>query len=644
MTVVESHQRTGVLGLSLDRWQALLIVGVWLFFHSYQGLIHDSRLYTVQALRVLQPAAFENDLFFAYGSQDSFTAFPWFHALFVSALGVAWSGLLLTLVGQAFWLAGAVALLRRAAAGSKLFWGLLALVALPADYGGYVIFQYGEGFITARLYAEALTFWALVLAPRRWALSALLAVVATALHPLYGAVALGVLLLLLVNEDRRWAVLIPLGAAAALGLAAAGIAPFAALFEVMDTEWRAIVEQRNVVCFPLLWRAEDFAGIALDVIVVTLASGTLLKGSRVLLVSILVVGLGGFGASVLGDAFNNLLLIQLQLSRALWLLAAAANFSLGVAAYELVRRETGRAVLTMLSVGFILQLFPYFAVTLTLIGAVFTVRLLSDPSKTPPVVVQALAYVTLVGAGLAYLFSRGLTLVQDLILAAAVDLDWVIALLRQPSQIDGLVAAVFLCLWRGNSLRLGQAFPAIAVGVLALAAAGWNARPLFQRDLEAGRGLDQMRDLVPDEALVFWHGFRAAADKEGELIWFGLDRRSYLSFTQGAGLVFDQRTAVEYARRVRNLASLLPEEYLGRVREAARALSLSSSPRQSDLHAACNSADSLDYVVLGEALETPALSVWTPRSAPVLLDLLGKKPAESLRSASYYLYACEDMR
>ena len=54
---------------------ALLITGLYLFLHPYQGLIHDARLYTLQALNHLHPDLYSNDVFLKYGSQDSYTLF-----------------------------------------------------------------------------------------------------------------------------------------------------------------------------------------------------------------------------------------------------------------------------------------------------------------------------------------------------------------------------------------------------------------------------------------------------------------------------------------------------------------------------------------------------------------------------------------
>jgi len=56
-------------------WRLLLIGALWLSTHRYFGIVHDGRLYTVQALRALDPARWTDDLYFRFGSQDAFTVF-----------------------------------------------------------------------------------------------------------------------------------------------------------------------------------------------------------------------------------------------------------------------------------------------------------------------------------------------------------------------------------------------------------------------------------------------------------------------------------------------------------------------------------------------------------------------------------------
>lgn len=51
--------------------------------NPYAGLIYDARLYAVQALSRLNPGVFSKDLFFMFGSQDSFSFFSLIHSWFI---------------------------------------------------------------------------------------------------------------------------------------------------------------------------------------------------------------------------------------------------------------------------------------------------------------------------------------------------------------------------------------------------------------------------------------------------------------------------------------------------------------------------------------------------------------------------------
>src|SRR5262245_8831772 len=42
----------------------ILVLSLWVTLHPYHGVIHDARLYAVQALRILDPEAYRNDLYF----------------------------------------------------------------------------------------------------------------------------------------------------------------------------------------------------------------------------------------------------------------------------------------------------------------------------------------------------------------------------------------------------------------------------------------------------------------------------------------------------------------------------------------------------------------------------------------------------
>src|SRR5690554_5941759 len=56
---------------------ALLGLSMLLLLRRYWGLDHDSALYLGQALLKRWPEIYAHDLFFAHGSQGSYTLFPW---------------------------------------------------------------------------------------------------------------------------------------------------------------------------------------------------------------------------------------------------------------------------------------------------------------------------------------------------------------------------------------------------------------------------------------------------------------------------------------------------------------------------------------------------------------------------------------
>jgi hypothetical protein len=82
----------------------LLLAALWVAARPYFGIVHDARLYMVQALHALQPERFAGDLYFAFGSQDAFTAFSALDAPLIGAMGpsrrpIAWPRSLGTLAG-----------------------------------------------------------------------------------------------------------------------------------------------------------------------------------------------------------------------------------------------------------------------------------------------------------------------------------------------------------------------------------------------------------------------------------------------------------------------------------------------------------------------------------------------------------------
>ena len=91
------HRRLLDLGSRLN-FSDLAFASVLLALHSviwpYRGIVHDATLYALQALNTARDGKFAHDLFFAFGSQDSFSIFSSVMGPLVSLLGLK----------NAFWL------------------------------------------------------------------------------------------------------------------------------------------------------------------------------------------------------------------------------------------------------------------------------------------------------------------------------------------------------------------------------------------------------------------------------------------------------------------------------------------------------------------------------------------------------------
>src|SRR5688572_6811261 len=91
---------------------ALATLAVFLLLHPYRGIVHDGHLYTLQALNVLFPELYGNDVFLRHGSQDDHTLFSPLYAKAVALLGLEPAAAALTLASILLFLTAALLLAR----------------------------------------------------------------------------------------------------------------------------------------------------------------------------------------------------------------------------------------------------------------------------------------------------------------------------------------------------------------------------------------------------------------------------------------------------------------------------------------------------------------------------------------------------
>lgn len=224
------------------QWSVALLIGwfYWLVRYPYSGIEQDAIVYALLVARHLDPSAFANELYFIYGSQDSFSLFTPIYGWMVSQLGLDLAARSLVLVGGAAWVAACLVLsmiaLRRHWLGSFAFF---VLVSSILNYSpNYDTFQVYEHFATARSVAFPLAVLSLAAAVTSRSLWGLVCgVAATLLHPL-----LGIWTLLLWGSVKLPERLVVGGLVVVFSAILSGPfwSPFGQL-QLMDPEWAKVV-------------------------------------------------------------------------------------------------------------------------------------------------------------------------------------------------------------------------------------------------------------------------------------------------------------------------------------------------------------------------------------------------------------------
>jgi hypothetical protein len=605
---------------------ALSLAALWLALHPYRGVVHDGRLYAMQALNALQPERFASDLYFRYGSQDSFTVFSLLYKPLIAALGVSSAHHAVTLAGEAALALGLLAFVRTLFKDRReALFAFVGAIAVQSAYGGHGIFRYDEAFATPRPFAEALVLAAFTAAFTGRAITAGLALAsAAALHPIMALTGVAALGLWAAMKDRR--LLILAGAAAAFGvlLGALSVQPFARLFEAFDPEWFEIVRQRCGFGLLTRWKIGDFLAVAVGL---QLAAVCLHRKEPMLRSLALVFSISSLSAMALtflgGDLGHDVLIVNMQPWRALWLSRLLGNIVLGVLVLRAPPDSLSRLPLftaAALSAASRLGLcLPALADFVTF--AALTLYFVENRRETPigPRIRKTVLALFGVAASSPALFASILSVKPDFAV------DGVSILIAAASF--GLVIAL-------DQGRLSGVGATVAAG-LALGAATLSndRRTDWQLFLEQPGAPSDLAAFAGESSNLYW-------DDAPEILWFKLGRPSYYSCLQGTGAMFYRGTAIDYARRSRALANLGAH----RVQPDQTDLcyqkdALDTPPTVEDIRRACRALSDLDGVVLGSAAAGASARVWTSPVAQVYV-----KYPEIEKVETYYEYMCADLR
>jgi hypothetical protein len=625
---VHALRQPGILDCAVA---ALVLAALWIATRPYSGIVHDARFYILQGLAHIDPIRYANDLYFRFGSQDDFSLSGFLTARALMRLGLEQSCLLFTLGGEALWLIGAGALVAvLLSSPMQRVVALAAIFALPPDYGGTPILSYGGPCFTPRPFAEAFVMMAIVAAlKRRWLACAVAAAAATAMHPLIAAPGLLVVVGVLAAEDRRWW-LVPVAAAAGgVGLAVAGVEPFARLWTVFSGDWLAVVLHRCRWAFFGGWQDWDFLRLLVQAEIVAIAWPDCSPNERRLLKLLgLAVGLS-LGVSVVGaDLLHDVLIVNLQPSRVLWLASLIVNLVAGLALLRLFaagRRSRWPYAIGLLGYLMSITTIQALAPATMALGAALALRSKVEQTGPAPRALSFLAAgVTAAAAGL----MLGLAGLLAVFLAGFPRGGW----LRWDYAAIGLAIAAGAC------LPLGRRRTALALAALAATAAVAvsDQRDGWERLTAATGPLPQVAALLGSARNVYW--------EDGvELLWFRLRMPSYYSCDQGTGAMFYRRTALEYARRGRGLASLNTDDFVddsGDVCPLKADTNAVGPKSRQQIVAACDALPDLDMIVLMSKVNDLPAPFWDA-PAPQYRNLADGRYQKADR---YYFYDCRKLR
>jgi len=581
----------------LDALVPLLLCEVfWTLSHGYRGLFHDARLYTLQALSRLHPGSLSQDVFLRFGSQDSFTIFSPLYEAFIRLWGPDWAAALLTLASQVALFAGAWFLARSALAPRLALLGVAVLAAIPGDYGTDRIFACVEQFLTPRMAAEALVLAALAAAlrQRHWPALTLL-LLAGMLHPLMAAAGAAALVCQYVIAPRPRAGVAILGAATLLTAGSALLAPSLMSF---DPLWLQLVRERCPYLFLSNWTIDDWGRVA--VTLATLAVGVRrLPGDRARLLcqAALLTTAGGLLLSFIGcDELHLVWVTQLQPWRWQWLgIATAALMLPAILQTCAIPEHRGRITALLLAAAWIFgdNAFSLFS-AVAAVASTGASRWFK-PSETRWIVFGALALLAL---ALVWRIASNLVFTDEHYLELQMP-RWQRLAISFAHDGSAPLGAIALAWWlmRAPGGRIGLKALALLAAAAALALLPQTWAQWTHREFPPERIADfaPWRAAIPPGAQVFWPDSPFGA-------WLLLDRPSYLSPMQSAGIVFSRTTALELQRRALELQSVIaPQEFLSWA---------SPGPRLTvqQLLGACRLAV-FDYLVTGADLGVPPLAI-----------------------------------
>ena len=534
----------------------LMLVSIWALMHRYRGVTGDAELYAVQALSRLDPSL-ANDFYLQGGSQDRYTIFSPLYATVIAAFGLRDSALGLTALFTVWFLTAAWFLAKVLTDRRTAWLSVAALVILTGRYGGYGVFHYLEVFLTARSLAEALlvTAFACHFAGRRGT-ALLLGAGCMFVHPLMTLPAL--LLLICLWLPGRYSLagaVCGVLSAALMGLLPKFLPPSALFFTVMDAPWLEVVRERSQFLFLQIWKLGDwklnvrgFVSLAFTALAVADPRVRKLCGCAAL------VGAAGLLVALIASTLSPVaILLQGQAWRWMWVTTFFAILLLPVTVWRVYRDEKCGplcAIIIVCSWTFtpIDTLWGMGLATL-----LWCVREHISPQMSRFLRLIALAFALI---ALAWILGNAWTIISAPSPEAGRESLWA-SRLRNILGLDISAVLLFGLFWYWMGRQRNPWLPGLAAAALA-ALSVWVLPGAFSQvgypaDPKEIASFAPWRRAIPPGSNVFI----LSKNISTAMVWFDLQRPSYVTTDQSAGVVFSRATALEVARRAAVVSPVL---------------------------------------------------------------------------------------
>jgi hypothetical protein len=499
---------------------------------------HDSTLYTAQALNILYPEIYQEDIFFKYGSQASFTFFPRLHALLIEYIGVDASAFILTIIGQALFFVGSISLTRHFLTSGQTILFLVILTTLPT-YNNPVLYIF-EVFSTSRTIAAGLSliFLTLILKNRIIVASVVL-IMALLLHPL---VPLGVIAIaLFLQRPKVIAIVITLGFVSLVICYVLAIPPVTQLSLIIDNEWRNLVAQRAPFLFMHLWLDDDLSLLFLELCIILSARAYCADKLRQIFNAVLLATSACLLTSLISSWLSNTLLIQLQTWRILLFVHIFSAIAFAWLISAAWKSNNGKVVILLYCTIFLS--FSAIGGLPALAVHIFWVYSLKRHLILHPLAIKG-AFILLAQGVFWYILN---TEYIDPFTFTNNPTFELFSNIKHFLETSPFYVSIFLFAILIYSNHLKKAF-SIFLSVAILSISPIAIFYFDQRDRTPTWDIGNyepyitLREEIPEDASVY-------CEQGVEACWFVLRRQNYMSPYQTAGIVFSRKTAFEAKRR-----------------------------------------------------------------------------------------------